>query len=662
MRDAITWINATSAVPAGLNIDTDNDGNVDNVCFFIKGNSGAWADLLWAHRWALYTYNVQINGKSVWDYTFQPENQVGVTTLCHEMFHTLGAPDLYHYYNDTHISPAGYWDLMESGSGHMTAYMKWKYSDQTWISSIPEITTSGTYTLNPITSATNNCFKIKSPNSTNEYFVVEYRQKTGTFEGNVPGSGLIVYRINPLYDGNADGPPDELYIYRPNGTLSDNGSPNSAHLSAGSGRTEINDATNPSSFLSSGSAGGLDIWGVTAAGSTISFNVGLINTYSVDLDANPTGGGTLTGAGTYFLNDNVTITATPSPSYDFVNWTENSAVVSTNQTYNFTITESKHLVANFVANGIICDTTTNIEGQAQNYTWSSPTWGFVSGHSGKTWTEFAEKFTGVSQHWVTGLMVAVSKATDEGLESPVIFKVYDNGTTPGTVLATTSVNISTFTPNYWYYIEFDNPVLTSGNYFIGYEITYTSPHDVDTFAVYMSSYSQSTNSTAYAYTSTGWENFYDLVTSVNFNSHLWIQSINCTPSWNLVLMADPLGGGSLTGAGTYADNTPVTATATPNAGYSFVNWTEGGSVVSTSDTFQFTITADRTLTANFQVLTSVEEYNLQQIKVYPNPATDLVFIDGIPTGTSITITDIQGREISSATLTQIQELDRKSVV
>ena len=91
-----------------------------------------------------------------------------------------------------------------------------------WITSIPTITTTGTYTLNPITSSTNNAYRINSPNSTTEYYVVEYRRKTGTFESSLPGSGLLVYRINLSIPsgqwGNDCGPPDELYVYRPGGT------------------------------------------------------------------------------------------------------------------------------------------------------------------------------------------------------------------------------------------------------------------------------------------------------------------------------------------------------------------------------------------------------------------------------------------------------------
>ncbi|MCX6268591.1 MAG: M6 family metalloprotease domain-containing protein [Bacteroidetes bacterium] len=277
LRDAITWINTNSPVPAGLDIDGDNDGKVDNVCFIIRGGNGAWAELLWAHRWVLNSYNVNINGKQVYDYTFQPESQVDVNVLCHEMFHALGAPDLYHYSSDG-FAPAGIWDLMGSGSGHMGAYMKWRYTQNSWIASIPAITESGTYSLHPLsTSATNNCYSIASPNSTTEFFVVEYRKKTGTYEGTLPGSGLIVYRIDPTNTGNANGPPDEVYIYRPGGTPTANGNTSSAYFASGTGRTKINDLTNPSSFLQDGTPGGLDISNVTAADSTISFTVNYHN-------------------------------------------------------------------------------------------------------------------------------------------------------------------------------------------------------------------------------------------------------------------------------------------------------------------------------------------------------------------------------------------------
>jgi M6 family metalloprotease-like protein len=264
-----------SQIPPGLNVDSDGDGYVDNVCFIIYGSPGAWSDLLWPHMWTLSSYTVYINSKRVWNYNFQLQTVVDVGVLCHEMFHTFGAPDLYHYSYDG-LNPVGNWDLMENDLNppeHMGSYMKFKYGQ--WISSISQITTSGTYYLNPLTSSTTNCYRINSPNSTTEYFVLEYRKKIGTFESSIPGSGLLVYRINTLAgNGNANGPPDEVYIYRLNGTKTVNGSINSAYFSLESGRTQINDNTNPSSFLSDGSSGNLKVYDISSSGaSTITFKV-----------------------------------------------------------------------------------------------------------------------------------------------------------------------------------------------------------------------------------------------------------------------------------------------------------------------------------------------------------------------------------------------------
>ncbi|MBI5325842.1 MAG: M6 family metalloprotease domain-containing protein [Ignavibacteriae bacterium] len=264
-----------SQIPSGLNIDSDGNGFVDNICFIIYGAPGGWSDLLWPHQWTLFSYNVQINSKVVWKYNVQLQTVVNASVLSHEMFHTFGAPDLYHYGYDGK-TPVGYWDLMEYNLNppqHMGTYMKYKYGN--WITSIPLISSSGTYQLNPITSSSNNCYRINSPFSTAEYFIVEYRKKTGTFESSIPGSGLLVYRIKTdCGNGNSEGPPDEVYLYRLDGTPSNNGNINQAHFSSDVGRTVINDLTNPSSFLYNGSAGGLILYDVSTAGTTISFKIG----------------------------------------------------------------------------------------------------------------------------------------------------------------------------------------------------------------------------------------------------------------------------------------------------------------------------------------------------------------------------------------------------
>jgi len=276
------------SVPPTLNIDKDNDGYVDNVCFVVKGNVGGWSDLLWPHKYNLFLQTAYINNKQVNVYNFQLETAPSYFTngtLCHEMFHTLGAPDLYHYEPGFEgMSATGPWDLMENTSNppqHQGAYMKYKYGN--WIDSIPTLTQSGTYTLHALGSASNGnvCYKIPS-NSVYQYFVLEYRKKTNMFETTIPGSGLLIYRIDTRFEGNAsyDGITelDEVYLFRPGGTpTSYNGNIYSAHFSSSVGRSEFNSQTDPYPFLSNGAASLVDISNISDNNSdSITFTYTLI--------------------------------------------------------------------------------------------------------------------------------------------------------------------------------------------------------------------------------------------------------------------------------------------------------------------------------------------------------------------------------------------------
>lgn len=279
LKNAVNHV-ITQIEGSGLDFDLDNDNYIDNICFIIQGATAGWSDLLWPHMWALYSFDVRINGLRVWDYNFQLSDSYGVSVLCHEMFHSLGAPDLYHYDENSTISPVGPWDLMASNRTppqHMSAFMKKEYGG--WFASAPEILVDGDYSLLPLSSAPNACYKIASPNSVSEYFMLEYRKAEGTFETSLPGSGLIIYRINTSAgQGNANGPPDEVYVYRLNGTTTNNGFVNSAYFSSTSGRIRFDNTSNPRCFLSDDSDGGITISDISSAGSTISFHVSLSST------------------------------------------------------------------------------------------------------------------------------------------------------------------------------------------------------------------------------------------------------------------------------------------------------------------------------------------------------------------------------------------------
>lgn len=74
------------------------------------------------------------------------------------------------------------------------------------------------------------------------------------------------------------------------------------------------------------------------------------------------------------------------------------------------------------------------------------------------------------------------------------------------------------------------------------------------------------------------------------------------PQRNIITSASPLADGITSGDGTVDDGSVVTVVATPNLGYAFANWSEGGVPVSTSASYAFTATADRSLVANFTLV------------------------------------------------------------
>jgi M6 family metalloprotease-like protein len=266
----------TAQIPPGLVIDGDNDGYVDNTCFIVRGTPSAWATLLWPHMSSMGSSGPTLGTKKVGAYNLQIESMAGVNVLSHEMMHTLGAPDTYRYASPDAVAPTGAWDIMASTSSppqHTGAYIRYRYL--TWIPTMPRITASGRYSLKPVSSPTNNCYRIDSPNP-GEFFVLEYRKRTSIFENSIPGEGLLVYRIDSLISGNSGGPPDGVYIYRPGGnpgtTWPQNGNLNAAAFSTLT-RTAINDSTDPSCLLISGAPGNLDISGISALGDSISFTV-----------------------------------------------------------------------------------------------------------------------------------------------------------------------------------------------------------------------------------------------------------------------------------------------------------------------------------------------------------------------------------------------------
>jgi uncharacterized repeat protein (TIGR02543 family) len=87
----------------------------------------------------------------------------------------------------------------------------------------------------------------------------------------------------------------------------------------------------------------------------------------------------------------------------------------------------------------------------------------------------------------------------------------------------------------------------------------------------------------------------DLLGQSLMEDHKW----SFTTIAEVSLSSNPTIGGTTSGAGTFRKDTAINLVATANAGYSFVNWTQNGTPVSTTPVYQFTMNGNKALVANF---------------------------------------------------------------
>ena len=103
------------------------------------------------------------------------------------------------------------------------------------------------------------------------------------------------------------------------------------------------------------------------------------------------------------------------------------------------------------------------------------------------------------------------------------------------------------------------------------------------------------------------------------------------PACTITADSSPGDGGLIAGGGGYSAGLTATLTAEANLGYAFVNWTEGGTVISSSPSISFVASTDRTLVANFSTAYYITTSALP-------PDTGITGGDGdYPSGSSVTV-------------------------
>ena len=319
-----------------------------------------------------------------------------------------------------------------------------------------------------------------------------------------------------------------------------------------------------------------------------------LNNYVINVSANPSNGGTVSGGGAFHYGDNCTVTATTSPGFNFINWTENGNPVSNQPTYTFTITSDRSLVANFTTQNYII---TAIANPSES--------GTVSGSGGYNY----------------GDNCTLSATANAGY-------IFQRWTKNGTQVSTnptysfTVIESATFIAHFTM-VDYNISVAASpteggnvnggGTFNFGQICTVQASANIGfAFVNWMENGAQVSDQPDYSFTVTG---------NRNLVAHF------IPMSYEITAEADPEIGGIIIGAGTYPVSGTATLSAVPNDSYLFQNWTEGNTVVSESATYTFTVDCSRHLIAHFFFVDGIDEHN-DAVAIFPNPASDILYIKG----------------------------------
>ena len=315
--------------------------------------------------------------------------------------------------------------------------------------------------------------------------------------------------------------------------------------------------------------------------------------YTINVSANPTNGGSVTGGGSYDQGTNCTVRATANTGYTFTNWTENGNVVSTQASYTFTVNGNRTLVANFTQQQFTITATANPNNG-----------GTVSGSGtftyGQSCTLTATPATGYNfVRWTKNGQQVSTNAT-------YTFSVTESATFVAQFqLQSCAIFVSAY--------PVEGGITTGGgSYLYGDNLTVTATaNEGYNFISWIEDDNVVSTEANYSFTVTGSRS---------------LTAIFDLKTFEIVASVDPEEAASISGAGTYNYGDEVTLILNRNEDWAFVNWTENGEVVSEQETYIFTITGDRDLVANFISTEGVIENSLAA-KVYPNPTSGEVTIE-----------------------------------
>ena len=377
---------------------------------------------------------------------------------------------------------------------------------------------------------------------------------------------------------------------------------------------------------------------------------------AITASVNPANAGTITGAGTYEPGTTVTLTATANEGYTFTNWTKNGVSVSTNATYSFTVSTAAAYVANFTLNSYTVTATANpTEGgtvTVGSRNRDDLVYDFEDGWQG--WTTFQGNTTSPNS-WMHNTEYPTSNndfSTGYGHNNSngfMLSESYISGSSSGAGQAVTPDN---------YLVS---PQIRLGGSVSFYAGARNTSYCAEKFSVMVST---TDNTNAASFTTVGTWTL--SLSSAGYNAtpytvdlsaysgmgYIAIRHWDCYDQWFLcvddITIVEGVNQSSADGNFNYGES--CTLTATPNEGYSFVNWTKDGNVVSTNATYSFTVTETATYVANFAEASSTVTQTSQFYAGWnwwaPNVELTLEQLETALGANGLTIIDQSGATIS----------------
>ena len=335
--------------------------------------------------------------------------------------------------------------------------------------------------------------------------------------------------------------------------------------------------------------------------------------YTITTASQPEAGGTVEGGGTYPYGESITLRARPANDYSFLCWQDGI----TSNPRSITVTGDATYKAIFQFSGTMQYFVKLIPSDASM--------GTVAGEG----------------QYPAGSVIEISATPYEHAQ----FAGWDDGNTdnPRTLVVNSDMILTAiFEPRPMYTITVTSVSSTMGSAFGGgtfYANTETDIWAVPNEGYHFAGWQDGEMSNPRTIIVTG-----DAEYVANFSQTLpttYTITVHYLPEQGIIL-----------GAGTYVVGSTATLVAIPNDGYVFAKWSDEV----TESTRQIYVDHDIELTALFSY-TDVEENGTENVSLYPNPASDVILIEGMEGIHDVCIFNLMGQVVKTATIQGNDEIN-----